>query len=271
MNPLPNWLDIHNEEVVACRLCPRLVAWREKVALEKKRAHMDEEYWGKPVPAFGDPSALHLIVGLAPAAHGANRTGQMFTGDRSGDWLFRALHRAGVANLPEAQRREDGLQLNGAIIAASCHCAPPDNKPTNDEIANCRPFMLRVLAARPWRGILCLGGIATRKALHFGRLPFEDSAGALVLVTHRVHHYRGHASLGAVLQRREVVQRRKRRGKIDVPEFEVARVMQGALGLRVDDGKLTAGNPSDARRKAERRIGLAAARWTHDADQQRHL
>lgn len=160
MKPLPSWLDLHNEEVVACRLCPRLVAWREKVALKKKRAHMDEEYWGKPVPAFGDPSALHLIVGLAPAAHGANRTGQMFTGDRSGDWLFRALHRAGVANLPQAQCREDGLRLTGAVIAASCHCAPPDNKPTNEEIANCRPFMLRVLAARPWRGILCLGGIA---------------------------------------------------------------------------------------------------------------
>lgn len=149
-----------NAEIVECRLCSRLVAWRELVAREKKKAHQDEEYWGRPVPLFGDPNADRLIVGLAPAAHGANRTGQMFTGDRSGEWLYRALHKAGVANHPNTLSRFDGMVLSGALIAATCHCAPPDNKPLPVEIKNCGRYLDSVLASRQWKSILCLGGIA---------------------------------------------------------------------------------------------------------------
>lgn len=149
-----------NREIVDCRLCPRLVAWRESVAAEKRKAFRDETYWGRPVPLFGDPDADRLILGLAPAAHGANRTGRMFTGDRSGDWLFRALYRAGVANQPESSAADDGLALRGALIAATAHCAPPDNKPLPDEIRNCGRYFARLLAGREWRAILCLGGIA---------------------------------------------------------------------------------------------------------------
>ncbi len=129
-----------NAEIVACRLCPRLVAWREKVAREKRRAFRDWEYWGRPVPGFGDPEARLFIVGLAPGAHGANRTGRMFTGDTSGDTLFAAMHRADFASQPFARSRDDGLTLSDAFITAVARCAPPDNRPTPQEIANCRPF-----------------------------------------------------------------------------------------------------------------------------------
>jgi uracil-DNA glycosylase family 4 len=150
-----------DEEIVGCRACPRLVAWREQVAREKRASFRDEEYWGRPVPGFGDPNARILLLGLAPAAHGANRTGRMFTGDRSGDWLFAALHRVGLANQPTSVRRDDGLALHDAYIAAAVRCAPPDNKPSTDERDRCLPFFSRELAILDRvRVIVVLGGFA---------------------------------------------------------------------------------------------------------------
>ena len=150
-----------NNDVIACRSCPRLVAWREQVAREKRRAYRDWDYWGRPVPGFGDPAARLLIVGLAPGAHGSNRTGRMFTGDSSGDTLYAALYRAGFANQPTAQRRGDGLRLTDVFITAVARCVPPGNRPTAKEIAACRPFLSRELALMPQvRIILALGQMA---------------------------------------------------------------------------------------------------------------
>jgi uracil-DNA glycosylase family 4 len=150
-----------HDEIVQCRACPRLVAWREKVAREKRAMFKDWEYWGKPVPGFGDPEARLVIVGLAPAAHGANRTGRMFTGDRSGDFLFAALHRAGLARQPESTSRDDGQRLRDTFITATLRCAPPANLPTPDEIARCTPFFDRELGLlRRARVVLALGAIA---------------------------------------------------------------------------------------------------------------
>jgi uracil-DNA glycosylase family 4 len=134
-----------NRDIIACRLCPRLVKWREQVAREKVKRHAAEDYWGKPVVGFGDPAARLMLVGLAPAAHGGNRTGRVFTGDRSGDWLFRALHKAGFANQAGSTHLRDGLALEDCYVAAAARCAPPDNKPLPEEFATCRPFLLREL------------------------------------------------------------------------------------------------------------------------------
>ncbi len=153
-------LRILEREVIACTRCPRLVAYREQVAREKRRAFRDWEYWGRPVPGFGDPNAKLFIVGLAPAAHGGNRTGRVFTGDRSGDFLFAALYKAGFANQPLSVKREDGLRLTGAYIAAAARCAPPDNKPLPEEILNCREYLVRELDILQPKAILALGKIA---------------------------------------------------------------------------------------------------------------
>jgi len=158
-------LEKLNEEIVACRKCPRLVRYREKIAREKRLAFREWEYWGRPVPGFGDPHAKLLILGLAPAAHGANRTGRMFTGDRSGDFLYKALHRAGFANQMTSVRRDDGLRLENAYMAATLRCAPPANKPLPSELANCRPYFERELELLRPRAVLALGGIAMRAYL----------------------------------------------------------------------------------------------------------
>ena len=150
-----------SEEVVSCRACPRLVAWRERVASEKRASFAAEEYWGRPVPGFGDPAATILVVGLAPAAHGGNRTGRVFTGDRSGDWVFRALHKAGYANQPTSVHADDGLALDGAYVAAVVRCAPPDNKPTPLERDTCVGYLRRELdELASVRVIVALGGFA---------------------------------------------------------------------------------------------------------------
>jgi uracil-DNA glycosylase family 4 len=148
------------ERITRCRRCPRLVEWRERVAREKRAAFADEEYWGRPVPGFGDPAARVYVLGLAPAAHGGNRTGRVFTGDRSGDWLFASLHRAGFANQPTSRHRDDGLRLDGAFVAASVRCAPPANRPLPGERDNCLPYAARELDLMRPPVIVCLGGYA---------------------------------------------------------------------------------------------------------------
>jgi uracil-DNA glycosylase len=160
-----NELEKLNARIIRCRKCPRLVVYREKVAEVKRRAFSEWDYWGKPVPGFGDPSAKLVILGLAPAAHGGNRTGRVFTGDRSGDFLYKALYEAGFANQPTSVRRDDGLALKNAYVSATARCAPPDNKPLPSELANCRPYFERELEILQPRAVLALGGIAMRSYL----------------------------------------------------------------------------------------------------------
>ncbi|MBI1738419.1 MAG: uracil-DNA glycosylase [Acidobacteria bacterium] len=164
-----------NDRIIDCRKCPRLVRYRESVARTKRRSFRDETYWGRPIPGFGDPRAELLILGLAPAAHGGNRTGRVFTGDRSGDFLFRALYRAGFASQPGSTHRDDGLQLKNAYIVAAIRCAPPENQPLPAEIRNCRPYLEAELELLCPRAVLALGKIALDSYLSMlvarGRIP----------------------------------------------------------------------------------------------------
>jgi len=170
----PADLDWLAAEISACRACPRLVGWREQVARERRAAFRDQDYWGRPVPGFGDPNARIAVVGLAPAAHGANRTGRVFTGDRSGDWLFASLYRAGLANQATSVSADDGLELRGVWIAAAVRCAPPANKPTPEERDRCYPFLVREMALlHEVRVVVALGQFA------------YDIAARLMLVTRR--------------------------------------------------------------------------------------
>jgi uracil-DNA glycosylase family 4 len=163
-------LEELEREIVECRRCPRLVAWREEVARTKRAAFRDQEYWGRPIPGFGDPQGSVVVLGLAPAAHGGNRTGRIFTGDRSGDWLFAALHRVGMANQPTSTARDDGLRLTGCWVAAAVRCAPPANKPTPEERDNCLPYAVRELELLPnVRVLVCLGSFAWDAALRIVR------------------------------------------------------------------------------------------------------
>lgn len=158
-------LEKLNKQIIACRKCPRLVAWREEVARVKRKAYRDQEYWGKPVPGFGDPQARVLVVGLAPGAHGSNRTGRAFTGDASGGFLYPALYKAGFANRAEAVSRSDGLRLKDLYITAVARCAPPDNKPSLEELNNCQPYLVRELEIIKPKVIVCLGRIAFERIL----------------------------------------------------------------------------------------------------------
>jgi uracil-DNA glycosylase family 4 len=163
--PKKSELEALHEEVIRCRKCPRLVAWREEVARVKRRAYRDQEYWGKPVPGFGDPNARILVVGLAPGAHGSNRTGRNFTGDASGGFLYPALYRAGLANQPTAVARNDGLTLKDIYLAAAARCVPPENKPSLEEMNNCQPYLERELEILKPGVIVCLGRIAFDRVL----------------------------------------------------------------------------------------------------------
>lgn len=158
-------LNVLNQQIISCRKCPRLVGWREEVARVKRKAYINEEYWGKPVPGFGDSNAKVLVVGLAPGAHGSNRTGRQFTGDASGNFLFPALYKAGFANQAEAESRSDALRLKNLYITASGRCAPPDNKPTLEELNNCQPYLEQELKIINPKVIVCLGRIAFERIL----------------------------------------------------------------------------------------------------------
>src|SRR3954465_3400637 len=167
---MPNWLDELNREVVACERCPRLVVYRQQIAREKRRGYREWEYWGRPVPGFGDSDARVLVLGLAPGAHGSNRTGRPFTGDKSGEFMYPVLHRTGFASQATALHREDGLQLIDAYITAAVRCAPPDNKPTPEEIAAWAPFLTRAIAAlKNLRVVVALGKIGFEAYLNFAK------------------------------------------------------------------------------------------------------
>jgi uracil-DNA glycosylase family 4 len=183
----PPWLTLLNREIIACTKCPRLVAYREQVAREKRRAYRDHDYWGKPVPGFGDPNARVLIMGLAPGAHGSNRTGRPFTGDASGNFMYPVLHQTGFANQPTATDRNDGLLLHDLYITAAARCAPPDNKPLPEELANCAPYLDREIEGlRKLQVVVALGKIGfdaylnylKRRGLLKNKAPYDFAHGA---------------------------------------------------------------------------------------------
>jgi len=200
LSMLQTWKD-HEMEVISCRRCERLVLWREKIALEKRLAFRGDEYWGKPVPAFGEYSSQVVLVGLAPGAHGSNRTGRMFTGDASGDFLFSGLYRFGFANQPASLHRGDSLQLNNAFITSVCHCAPPANKPQKSEIDACTPYLLEELSLLTRKKvIIALGKIAfevinniypsnkkkeeSRRIFHHGAEYYLDQSGLCLICSY---------------------------------------------------------------------------------------
>ncbi|MGB7539393.1 MAG: uracil-DNA glycosylase [Anaerolineales bacterium] len=181
---MPNKLNALETRILSCRRCPRLVEWRERMGREKRRAYRAETYWAKPVPGFGDARARVLAVGLAPGAHGSNRTGRMFTGDASGDFLFPALQRAGFADRPASTARDDGLMLKGLFLSAVCRCAPPDNKPTAQEIANCQPYLAEEMELLPdLRVLVALGKIAYDALVRMRTGGDFDSGGLMIMGT----------------------------------------------------------------------------------------
>jgi uracil-DNA glycosylase family 4 len=183
-------LQVISDEIVACELCPRLRKYCKRIAQTKRRAYLDWDYWGKPVPGFGDPRARVLVIGLAPGAHGANRTGRIFTGDRSGDFLFRAMYETGFASQPESVSRDDGLTLRDAYISAVVRCAPPDNKPTPQEFRNCRPYLEREIdALKRVRVVVALGRVAFQTYLGILRDRGLIRSGTAVLFGHGVEYH----------------------------------------------------------------------------------
>ncbi len=220
----PATLDVLNRRITECTRCPRLVEYRERVAREKRRMYREHDYWGRPVPGFGDPDARILILGLAPAAHGANRTGRMFTGDRSGDFLYSALYSVGLASQPESIRRGDGLELRDVYISASVRCAPPDNKPTPEEIRNCRPWLEDELDLLK----------AVRVVVALGRIAFNDylallhvRAASLQFAHNRVHQLG--PGLPALISSYHPSQQNTQTGKLTMPMFR--EVFEQALRL----------------------------------------
>ncbi len=222
-------LDILAGQIVQCTLCPRLVEYREKVAREKRRMYRDEEYWGRPVPGFGDPAARILILGLAPGAHGSNRTGRMFTGDRSGDFLYGTLHAVGMASQAECVSRDDGLVLRDVFISAACRCAPPDNKPTPEEIRNCRPWLRQELSLlKRVRVVVALGRIAFDDYLSL--LSDEGRIGrrsAFVFAHNRVHEIG--AGLPKLISSYHPSQQNTQTGKLTLAMFREVFVEAGRL------------------------------------------
>ena len=222
MNPAT--LEVLNQRIMECTRCPRLVEYRERVAREKRRMYREQDYWGRPVPGFGDPNARILILGLAPAAHGANRTGRMFTGDRSGDFLYSALYSVGLASQPESIRRGDGLELRDVYISASVRCAPPANKPTPEEIRNCRPWLEEELdLLKTVRVVVALGRIAFDDYLALRRV----RAAAFQFGHNRVHQLG--PGLPALISSYHPSQQNTQTGKLTMPMFRA--VFQEALLL----------------------------------------